>query len=367
VSFVRRPRFWAIAMTKVLGLALYGPLAASNRYRLGQYIPGLARTGIDLHVRHLLGDDYLHARFSRSNLPIMSMLKCVMSRFREMLNQGTYDVLMLQYELMPFMPALIESALIRKPYIYDLDDAFYLKHRSQGRPLSELLLGGKYDSLIGGAATVTAGNRELVRYAKQFNLNTHLFPTVVNDRRYIPMPLSRGSNVFTVGWIGSPSTAQYLSELVAPLSKIGKEGPVRFVVVGGSAPKVPNVSVVQLAWSEDTEIDIINSFDVGVMPLPNNDWTRGKCAFKLIQYMACAVPVVASPVGANLDVVNSQCGLMASTPSEWADAFRALRDRPVIRDEMGSAGRTRVIQQYSLQQNLPKLTKIISQVLEKSK
>lgn len=354
-------------MTKVLGLALYGPLAASNRYRLGQYIPGLAKNGIDLHVRHLLGDDYLRARFSKSNLPVMSMLKCVISRFREMLNQGTYDVLMLQYELMPYMPALIESALIRKPYIYDLDDAFYLKHRGQGRPMTELLLGGKYDSLIGGAATVTAGNRELVRYAKQYKPDTHFFPTVVDHTRYLPMALSRGSKVFTVGWIGSPSTAPYLSELVVPLSTIGKEGSVKFVVVGGSAPEIPNVSVVQLDWSEDTELDLINSFDVGVMPLPNDDWARGKCAFKLIQYMACALPVVASPVGANMDVVNGQCGLLASTPNEWADAFRTLRDRPEIRDEMGSAGRMRVIQQYSLQQNLPKLTKIISQVLEKSK
>ena len=268
---------------------------------------------------------------------------------------------------MPFMPALIESALIRKPYIYDLDDAFYLKHRVQGRPLRELLLGGKYDNLIGGAATVTAGNRELVRYASQFNPNIHLFPTVVDDARYLPVTVSRGSKVFTVGWMGSPSTAAYLLELVTPLSIIGKEGLVRFVVVGGKAPEIPNVSVVQLDWSEDTELELINSFDVGVMPLPNDDWSRGKCAFKLIQYMACAVPVVASPVGANQDVVNSECGLMASTPNEWADALRTLRDMPEIRYEMGLAGRARVSQQYSLKQNLPILTNIISQVVEKSK
>lgn len=354
-------------MTKVLGLALYSPLAASNRYRLGQYIPGLASAGIDFHISYLLGDDYLYARFSKRNLPVMSMLTRVLSRLREILNQSSYDVLMLQYELMPFMPSFIESALIRKPYIYDFDDAFYLKHRSQVGAIREFLLGNKYDSLIGSATTVTAGNRELVQYAKQFNTNTHLFPTVVDVTRYLPMPVSRGSSVFTVGWIGSPSTAPYLSELVAPLSMIGKEGAVRFVVVGGKAPQIPNVSVVQVDWSEGTELDLINSFDVGVMPLPNDDWSRGKCAFKLIQYMACAVPVVASPVGANLDVVNSHCGLMASTPNEWADALRTLRDRPVIRDEMGLAGRMRVTQEYSLQQNLPILTRIISQVQEKSK
>lgn len=354
-------------MTKVLGLALYGPLAASNRYRLGQYIPGLAIDGIDLHVCHLLGDDYLSARFNKSNLPIVSMLERVVSRFHDMLNQNSYDALILQYELMPFMPALIESAMIRMPYIYDIDDAFYLKHRIQGRPLRELLLGNKYDTLISRASTVIAGNRELVRYAKHLNPNTYLFPTVVDDTRYLPMTNSRGSNVFTVGWIGSPSTAPYLSELVAPLSLIGKEGHVRFIVIGGKAPEIPNVSVVQLDWNEDTELELINSFDVGVMPLPDNDWTRGKCAFKLIQYMACALPVVASPVGANLDVINSQCGLTASNPNEWADAFRTLRDNPLIRHEMGLVGRMRVSQQYSLKQNLPTLSAIISQVVTKTK
>ena len=140
---------------------------------------------------------------------------------------------------------------------------------------------------------------------------------------------------------------------------------MRLIVIGGKAPVVPNVAVVEVKWDENTEIDFINSFDVGVMPLLDDDWARGKCAFKLIQYMACAIPVIASPVGANVEVVNGICGIMATTPEEWADALRWLRDRPQSRAEMGNAGRERVVQHYSLHHKLPILANVIREAVRK--
>ena len=346
-------------MIKVLGLALYGPLAASTRYRLGQYVPGLASQGIDLQIFHLLGDDYLRRRFDGGALPIAAMLHAGLARLAELWRQGGYDVAMLHCELFPLLPGWVERALLRKPYIYDFDDAFYLKYRTGRLGMAQPLLGRKFDTVIAGAAAVTAGNKVLAQYARQFNVNTHDLPTVLDTARYVPGAASRNGEVFTVGWIGSPSTAPYLAELVAPLSAIGKEGPVQFVVIGGKAPVVPNVKVVEIDWTEHTEVDLINSFDVGVMPLPDDDWARGKCAFKLIQYMACGVPVVASPVGANVDVVGADCGLMAASPQEWADALRLLRDQPVRRAEMGQAGRQKVERSYSIQVTAPRLAGLL--------
>ena len=352
-------------MIKVLGLALYGPLAASNRYRLGQYVAGLATMGVDLQIRHLLGDDYLRARFNGRSLPLVAMLKDGLARCEDLWHQNDYDAVMLQCELIPLMPGWLERVLIRKPYLYDFDDAFYLKYRSGRMRLAEPLLGRKFDSVIMGASAVTAGNHVLANYAKRHNTNTHYLPTVVDTTRYLPKTTSRDSPIFTVGWIGSPSTAIYLSELIAPLSVIGQEGAVRFIVIGGKAPKIPNVSVIELDWHEHAELDLINSFDVGVMPLPDDDWARGKCAFKLIQYMACALAVIASPVGANVDVVNAECGLLASTSQEWLDALRLMRDQPTVRAKMGEAGRARVVQDYSLHQNLPVLASVIRKVTGK--
>ena len=346
-------------MIKVHGLALYGPLAASTRYRLGQYALGLASMGIDLQIYHLLGDNYLRRRFAGTSLPIMAIMRTAFNRMVDLLHKDKYDVAMLHCELFPLLPGQLERALIRKPYIYDFDDAFYLKYRSGWMGVASPLLGRKFDIVMASAAEVTAGNHLLTDYARLHNPNTRYLPTVVDTVRYIPQPSKRGGQVFTVGWIGSPSTAPYLNELAAPLSAIGQDGPVRFIVVGGKAPVVPNVTVVELGWDESTELDLINSFDVGVMPLPDDDWTRGKCAFKLIQYMACAVPVIASPVGANVEVVNGECGLMAATPQEWADALRTLRDNHERRSEMGQAGRERVVKHYSLHHNLPALADAI--------
>jgi glycosyltransferase involved in cell wall biosynthesis len=351
---------------KVLGLALYGPLAASTRYRLCQYVPGLTSMGVDLQIRHLLGDDYLSARFSGGVLPITTMLKDGWARLEDLWHQNDYDAIMLHCELFPLMPGWFDRALLRKPYIYDFDDAFYLKYSSGRMRLARPLLGTKFDNVIAGAAAVTAGNHVLASYARIHNTNTRYLPTVIDTTRYVPEPAKRCGQVFTIGWIGSPSTAPYLSELAAPLSAIGLEGPVRLIVIGGKAPNVHNVTIVEHDWSENTEIDIVNTFDVGVMPLPDDDWARGKCAFKLIQYMACAVPVIASPVGANVEVVNGKCGLMASTHQEWLDALRLLRDQPNLRYDMGQSGRERVVEYYSLHQNLSPLASVMFQAAGKS-
>lgn len=345
-------------MTKVLGLALYGPLAASTRYRLGQYVPGLADYGIDLQIRHLLGDVYLRRTFGGKSKPWLAMLQAGWARLGELRGQGGFDAMMLHCELFPLMPAWVERSLLRRPYVYDFDDAFYLKYRGGRLGRLQGVLGNKFDSVMQAAGAVTAGNQVLQGYALEHNPRTTLLPTVVDTTRYVPVRRDRGREL-VIGWIGSPSTAPYLSELVAPLSALGKEGPVRLVVIGGRAPVIPDVMVEERDWSEVTEVSLINGFDIGVMPLPDDAWARGKCAFKLIQYMACGVPVIASPVGANVEVVGTDCGLLAATEEQWLEALRTLRDQPARASEMGTAGRERVERNYSLRRNLPVLAEVI--------
>ena len=351
-------------MIRVLGLALYGSLAASTRYRLEQYIPGLAAQGIDLQVRHMLGDAYLRTRFHGGPVPVAMLLKHGWKRLADLRLQGAFDASMLHCELFPFLPGWLETALLRRPYIYDFDDAFYLKYRHGRFSLLRPMLGAKFDRVMARAAEITAGNRQLAAYAKMRNSHTRLLPTVVDTSRYLPLPRST-CDAFTVGWIGSPSTAAYLDKLAEPLSLLGREGRVRFVVIGGKAPRVSGVEIVELGWQESTEIESINGFDVGVMPLADDEWAKGKCAFKLIQYMACAVPVVASAVGANVDLVDASCGYLASTSGQWLDALRSLRDRPALRREMGDAGRERIVRHYSLARNLPVLTETIRAAVAK--
>ena len=346
---------------KVLGLALYGPLAASTRYRLGQYVPGLAATGINLEIHSLLGDGYLRRTFQGRSPPLGYLLRKGCQRLGVLLRRRDFDVVILYGELLPLIPGWLERALLPMPYLYDFDDAFFLKYRTGRMRLLRPMLGDKFSTVIAGAAAITAGNAYLAGYARAINHETFVLPTVVDTSRYVPMPRPAGAP-FTVGWMGSPSTAPYLLQLTETLSRLGREGPLRLVVVGGNAPQIPGIEIEEVAWSEETEVDWINRFDVGVMPLPDSEWARGKCAFKLIQYMACGVPVVASRVGANQDVLTKECGFMAADSDEWTAALRQLRDQPELRASMGASGRDRIVAQFSLAVNLPRLASVIRMV-----
>jgi glycosyltransferase involved in cell wall biosynthesis len=351
-------------MIRVHGFSLYGQQAASTRYRLTQYIPGLRDLGIDLRVSPLLTDAYLRSRFAGRSTLSPGLAWSALTRLRELATLHRADAAVLYAELLPLCPGRVERALLSRPYVYDMDDAFYLRYRTGRLARLAPLLGGKCDRVVAGAAAVTAGSPVLRDYASRFNARTTLLPTVVDVTRYVPDPSHR-TGPFTVGWVGSPSTAAYLGEVVAPLAQLGAEGTVRLVVMGGAAPTVPGVEVVELPWSEAAEVPLINSFDVGIMPLTDDPWARGKCAFKLIQYMACAVPVVASPVGANAVVVTPACGLLARTPAEWLEALRWMRDHPGERRQMGEAGRQRIEEAYSLQVAVPRFAEVIRGVVGK--
>lgn len=351
-------------MIRARGFALYGPLAASTRYRLEQFIPGLREHGIELNVVHLLDDDYLSRRFGGRRASMLGLARAGTQRLADLLTLRSHDVALIHCELLPAAPGYLEQALVRRPYLYDFDDAFYLRYRFGRLSALRFLLESKFDQIMAGAAAITAGNEELQRYAAQFNPGADYLPTVVDTNHHLPLT-SRKSSVLTVGWIGSPSTAQYLDQVVQPLAQLGKEAHVRLVVIGGQPPRVPGVEVQALPWSADNEIDLINTFDIGIMPIPDDAWSRGKCAFKLIQYMACAVPVVGSAVGANRTVVTSDCGYLASTPDEWLNSLRELRDSPLKRRQMGEAGRQRVVDHFSLQYALPRMAAAISKAARK--
>lgn len=274
---------------------------------------------------------------------------------------------MLHCELFPLLPGWVERRLLgEKPYIYDFDDAFYLKYRDGRLGALRPLLGDKFDRVMRGAAAVTAGNATLAAYAGRHNPHVTLFPTVVDTTRYTParVPLNR---LFTVGWIGSPSTAPYLELLRAPLQRLAAMSPVRLVVVGGKPPSIPGVEVEEVPWQEETEVAQIRHFDVGVMPLPDTKWARGKCAFKLIQYMACGIPVIGSRVGANIDVVDPASGFLVSTDDEWLMALQALRDDREMAATMGQYARARIERHYSLRSNLPLLVEAIHDVVRRGR
>jgi glycosyltransferase involved in cell wall biosynthesis len=282
----------------------------------------------------------------------------VIRRVLDCLEARRFDKVILTREILPFAPAPLERALLSTPFIYDLDDANYLLYRYKGPTPRLPFMAHKIDGLIRGAETVLAGSETLAAYTRGLNGVTKVLPSVVDTERYRVAPQSSKDHV-VIGWIGSPTTAHYLDALANPLARLALHAKIRLRVVGGTAPVIPGVITEEVSWSEWDEVRLIQSFDVGIMPLHDDLWSRGKCAFKLIQCMACGVPVVASPVGANCEVITADCGFLASDDSDWFQALRTLVSDESLRRSMGQAGRERVERHYSLAVAAPQLAAVL--------
>jgi len=343
----------------VLCFCLYGSIAASHRVRFLQFSSQLKLNNIQLQISSLLDNIYLQSLSSGLNIPLFYLAILYYRRFLTLLQPGNHDLYIVYAELFPLIPAWVELLFLRKPYIFDFDDAFYLKYRTGRFAFLKIFLGAKIDRLLSSAYAVTAGNSILADYARQFNSNVVLLPSVVDTDRFHPIGYSPSSSIFTVGWIGSPSTSTYLKLLVNPLRELAKDLPVRLLVIGGSPPVIEGVDIIYHQWCLNTEVSLIQQFNVGVMPLTDSDWSRGKCAYKLIQCMSCGIPVIGSPVGANVTVVQSNCGFLAQTDNEWLTALRILALKPSLRIAMGAAARERIVQHYSIESAMPSLLSVL--------
>jgi len=347
-------------MKIIHGLALYGPESAGARYRLMQYIDGLHKQKIVLKIDHLLKKDFLDWRFHNKKFPFLKILKSYLYRAISLFFNNQYGLIIIHCELFPYMPFFIENILLKnKKYIYDMDDAFFLRY-DNAPFLIRKILKNKFVKIIKNANAVTAGNSYLYSYAKNINENVYFIPTVLNHNIFLPnKKIKYLSNKITIGWIGSHSTFPYLFEIINSLSIVGRSYDIDFVIIGGYELNISNVNVINYEWEQKTEIDLINTFDIGVMPIPKNEWSKGKCGFKLLQYMSCEIPVIATNFGANVDIVDSKVGFLVDTESDWINAFTLLIQNESLRNEMGKNGRDRISSKFNLNSNINTLTNVI--------
>ena len=341
----------------------YGPLAASTRQRLLQYAPALEAAGIELDFRPLLDDDYVASLATGKRYERKRIAAAYLRRLRELAFEPLGDVVFVYAELLPWLPSVLERVLLRRgrPIICDIDDAFfhtYDRHRSL---LVRSILGKKFEPILRSASACICGNAYLRDYVSRFCSRTQIVPTVVDTDQYGPATKTDGTSP-VIGWIGSPTTWPYVRPLLPLLQDLVSSGRARVKVVGAgtaaSAESFPGLELVD--WSEESEIRDVQSFDIGIMPLPDDDWARGKSGYKLIQYMACGLPVLASPVGVNAEMVREDInGFLASTPDQWREALDRLVRDPALRQRMGQEGRRLAVRDYSLATHAPRFVNII--------
>jgi glycosyltransferase involved in cell wall biosynthesis len=350
---------------RVAAFTKYDREAASTRQRILQYGPSLAANGIELIHYPLLGDAYVRSLATGEQWSRTAVVGAYVKRLVRLLKGPRCDLIWVYAELFPYLPAGFEMLAFRSgvPVVYDCDDAFFLPYNESRRLLVRGLLSGKVERLISAAAAVTCGNDFLRDLASDLCPNVMVVPTVVDTDVYVPAATD-DREVPVIGWIGSPSTWENVRPVLPLIQQLCAERKACFRAVGAGYKAEPDrfEGMELVAWSETTEVADVQGFDIGVMPLTDDDWARAKSGYKLVQYMACGVPAIGSPVGVNSSILNSDCGILARTDDEWRAALVLLLAEPDLRRRMGAAGRARAVDHYSLSVQAPRITELFLQL-----
>lgn len=280
---------------------------------------------------------------------------------------GDYDAIWLYRSALIAGPPVLEKLIARSriPVIYEFDDAIWLtKTMDANRALGWLKCAWKTSSISGMAAGVVVGNSFLAEYAGRFNRNVWIVPSTVDSRNYTPKTDNGPSDKLVIGWSGSPTTIEDLSHISGALKKLAEILPYRLRVMGGEFD-LPGVDIELIPWSTDYEVDVLRSFDIGIMPLPDDPWRQGKCGMKALLYMSVGVPAVASPVGMNSSIIDDgRNGFLASSDDEWVEKLILLARDPELRRTLGEAGRRTVEDQYTPDVQVPRVVEILRSVAD---
>lgn len=342
----------------ILALTRYQRLGSSSRVRFYQYFPYLESQGLEIINAPFFDDEYIRKLYTGKSTSLFKILQAYTNRISILIRNHGIDLLWVEKEFLPWFPVEVENLFrARKiPYVVDYDDAVFHRYELYPNFLVRTFWGNKIDKEMRHAALVITGNDYLTDRARTTGAKrVEILPSVVDVDRYVIKQPDK-NDIFKIGWIGSPATIQYLSIIKDAITKLNQESPIQLILVGaGNAIPFPNIPTELIPWNEITELTVNQEFDVGIMPLVDGPFERGKCGYKLIQYMAGGLPVIAAPVGVNQKIVEPQIGYLANSTDEWLAALRALRDNPQQRYEMGQAGRKKAEAEYNLHVTAPKL------------
>ncbi len=348
-------------MAKILFVIPYPPgHAPSQRFRFEQYLPALAAAGHRYRLAPFLSRatwDILY-RPGHTGAKAWGIAAGFARRLALLLAAPAYDFVFVHREAAPLGPPVLEWVLakvLRKRLIYDFDDAIWIPNTSAANQLAAgLKWAHKVGSICRWAYKVSCGNAYLAAYARRFNPNVVVNPTTIDtDHLHNRVREQHPASLPVIGWTGTHSTLKYLDQVVPVLARLEAEGvPFEFRVISNQPPALPLRSLQFQPWRKDTEIADLLGFDIGLMPLEDDAWAQGKCAFKALQYMALGIPALVSPVGMNAEVVQSGVsGELCATPADWYAALRGLLTDASRRRALGAAARRTVVARYSVASN----------------
>jgi glycosyltransferase involved in cell wall biosynthesis len=351
---------------RMLVLPRYTRKGPSSRLRHYQFQDHLVAAGFEVDIEPLLPDAYVDGLYLGNRWSRWRTVIAGLRRLWVTLRAFRYDVVWIEKEIFPFAPALAERLLATfgVPIIVDYDDAWQLRYKNHPSSLVRWLLRCKIETVMRYATLVVVGNPNLMMVARAAGSRKIAeVPTVIDLERYRGA-VHRHKRPARIVWIGSSLNSHYLYEIAEPLRDVCRNGRAELVVVGGRHIDLPGVPVRFVPWSEQDEAAILAAADIGIMPLADTDWERGKCGFKALQYMAAGLPVVASPVGISNRIVSPETGFLAANSPQWSSALNRLIDDSELRERMGRAGRAKVEREFTLANWGPSLATILVETVK---
>ncbi len=351
---------------KILFVAQYGPLAASSRTRVFDYLPLLRRVGITCDVKVVTPDDLVKRNtrgiFSRLLYYVLSYFRALWTGWVCVFTAPKYDAILLQKVLFSFpIPRLLRRH--RHKIFYDFDDAIFTLENSNAGWINRLRTRRRamgVPAMLQTAHYAIVENAYTAEFAARYCHHVSQITGPIDTARYIPQKKAAVEKV-VLGWIGSQWTTRYLDLIRDPLVALSRQYPnLELRLIGAGDFDVSGLQIARMDWTLETEVVYLQTFDIGLMPLPDDPFTRGKGGYKLLQYMACGLPVVTSPVEINREIVtHGETGFWAETDSEWIEFLSTLIENKTLRNRMGAAGRARVVAHYALEKSSEQLLALL--------
>ena len=328
-----------------------------QRFRCEQYLEYLQQYGYNITYSNLINESEDAIFYSKGNYlkKLLLFIKGYKRRLKDIKRAENFDIIFIYREAFMIGTTYFEKKLSKKckNIILDFDDSIWLNDVSYGNSNLKWLKNPlKTDKIISLASCVFAGNSYLAEHARKFNENVKIIQTTIDTNYHTPEKWSKEKKGVCIGWTGTSTTLKHFETAVPVLNKIKQKygNAIYFKVIVNFEYKNNILNLSSTPWNKETEIQDLCEFDIGIMPLPDDDWSKGKCGFKGLQYMALEIPTIMSPVGVNSEIITDGCnGFLASAEEEWIEKLSALIESSELREKLGKAGRQTVVEKYSVE------------------
>ncbi len=354
-------------MPKILFLTLHRKdRSPGQRFRHEQYLAYLEENGYEIVYSNMLNASQDKIFYGNGNAlrKMLIGLSSIWTRLKDVFRANEFDYIFIYRDAF-FFGTFFEWMFkkTKAKLIFDFDDSIWLQDENPNQSLFQKLKNPtKTGKIISYCDLTLAGNEYLAEYASYHTKNIQIIPTTIDLQEYKRIEMKKDDRV-CIGWSGSFSTIKHFESALQPLNKIKEKygNKVYFKVIGDANYKNDNLHIQGLGWKSETEVVDLCEMDIGIMPLPDDDWSKGKCGLKGLQYMALEIPTIMSPVGVNSDIINDgENGFLASDTDEWIEKLSMLIDDADLRKRVGKAGKKTVKKNYSVEANKEKWLKAFS-------